>query len=362
MKGIQLTAWQREPQLVDIPVPEPAPGEVLIRIGAAGACHSDLHLMEWPAGLLPYPLPFTLGHENAGWVEKLGAGVTGFSPGDPVAVYGPWGCGHCRMCRLGRENYCERASEIKVAGGGLGRNGGMAEFMLVPSARFLVPLRSLTPAEAAPLTDAGLTPYHAIKRSLSLLVPGSYAVVIGAGGLGQMGIQMLAALSPARVIAVDSADNKLAIAREIGAIGAVKPADDAAQTILEISRGHGAELVVDFVGADSTLALAAKVARKEGHITLVGLAGGKFPFDFFSLPYEASLATTYWGTLPELMEVIALAEAGRIKTHVEKFPLDQGSEAYHLLKSGQIAGRAVIVPGLRVDVEKPIPELATVAR
>lgn len=346
MKALQLTAWQQEPQLVDIDIPKPGPGAVLIRVGGAGACHSDLHLMEWPAGMLPYPLPFTLGHETAGWVAELGPGVTGFQIGDPVAVYGPWGCGHCRTCRLGQENYCERAAEIKAAGGGLGLNGGMAEYMLVPSSRFLVPLHVLSPGEAAPLTDAGLTPYHAIKRSLGLLVPGSSAVVIGAGGLGHMAIQMLAALSPAKVIAVDTAADKLELAREVGAAFGVSADTSAAPMIIELTHGQGAELVVDFVGADSTLALGAKVVRKQGHLTVVGLAGGKLPFDFFALPYECSLATTYWGTLPELMEVIALAEAGTIKPHIQSFPLDQAVEAYRLLKQGKLAGRAVIDPQL----------------
>lgn len=346
MKALQLTAWQHEPQLVDVDIPEPGPGQVLIKVGGAGACHSDLHLMEWPAGMLPYPLPFTLGHETAGWVEKLGAGVTGLAIGAPVAVYGPWGCGHCHTCLLGAENYCENAAQIKVAGGGLGLDGGMAEYMLVPSPRFLIPLRQLSPREAAPLTDAGLTPYHAIKRSLGLLVPGSSAVVIGAGGLGHMGIQMLRALSPARVIAVDTAADKLDLARQLGAAATVAAGPEAAPAILELTQGQGAELVVDFVGADSTLALAAKIARKQGHLTVVGLAGGKLPFDFFALPFECSLATTYWGTLPELMEVIALAEAGKIKPHIQSFPLDQAASAYQLLKQGKLAGRAVIDPQL----------------
>jgi alcohol dehydrogenase, propanol-preferring len=351
MKALRLTDWRTEPQLVDIEVPQPGPGQVLIRVGGAGACHSDLHLMEWPAGMLPYPLPFTLGHETAGWVEALGSGASGFHVGDPVAVYGPWGCGYCRTCRLGEENYCERAAELKVAGGGLGLDGGMAEYMLVPSARFLVPLHTLSPSEAAPLTDAGLTPYHAIKRSLHLLVPGSSAVVIGAGGLGHMGIQMLTALSPARVIAVDTAADKLELARQVGATDSVVSGPEAAPAILDLTHGQGAELVVDFVGADSTLALAAKVGRKQGHLTVVGLAGGKLPFDFFALPYESSLATTYWGSLPELIEVIALAEAGKIKPHVQSFPLDQAAEAYRLLKQGKLAGRAVIDPRLVSSTE-----------
>ena len=166
MKAFRLIQWGQPARLVEIPAPEPGPGQVLLRVAAAGACHSDLHLMEWPQGQLPWPLPFTLGHENAGRVEEVGPGAEGLRKGDGVLVYGPWGCGRCRPCRLGRENYCERAAEIGAAGGGLGRDGGMAEFMLVPSSRLLVPLGALDPAQAAPLTDAALTPYHAIKPSL----------------------------------------------------------------------------------------------------------------------------------------------------------------------------------------------------
>src|SRR5690606_32232660 len=163
------------------------PGEVLIKVGGAGACHSDVHLMdEFDAGVVPWNPPFTLGHENAGWVETLGAGVTGLEVGQPVAVYGPWGCGTCSRCLLGVETYCENvmAAPVPGGGGGLGLDGGMAEYMLVKSSRFLVPLPDgLDPVHAAPLTDAGLTPYHAIKRSLPLLTPDSTAVVIGVGGL-----------------------------------------------------------------------------------------------------------------------------------------------------------------------------------
>ena len=176
---------------------------MLIKVGGAGACHSDLHVMEWAAGFLPYELPFTLGHENAGWVEAVGPGVKRLEVGEAVAVYGPWGCGRCAPCRATLETLCEHASELRAAGGGLGRDGGMAEYMLVPDPRLLVPLGDLDPRDAAPLSDAALTPYHAIKLALATLVPGSSAVVIGVGGLGHMAVQLLRALSPARVIATD---------------------------------------------------------------------------------------------------------------------------------------------------------------
>jgi propanol-preferring alcohol dehydrogenase len=183
MRALRLLDWKREPELVEVPEPVAGPGEVVVRVGGAGACHSDLHLMhDFEGGTLPWGPPFTLGHENAGWVHQLGEGVTGLEVGQPVAVYGPWGCGACGRCLVGQENYCERPADAPVpgGGGGLGLDGGMAEYLWVPSARHLVPLPpGLTPAQAAPLTDAGLTPYHAIRRSWPKLAPGSTAVVIG---------------------------------------------------------------------------------------------------------------------------------------------------------------------------------------
>lgn len=344
MKAYQLTAWQAQPELREVPVPEPGPGQVLVKVGGAGACHSDLHLMEWPEGTMNFGLPFTLGHENAGWVEAIGAGVEGLQPGEPVAVYGPWGCGRCRACRLSAETYCERQAEIGAFGGGLGLDGGMAEYMLVPHARLLLPLGDLDPREAAPLSDAALTPYHAIKRSLSLLVPGSTAVVIGVGGLGHMAIQILRELTPSQVIAVDTSAAKLKLAREVGADEAIEPGEGAAEAILELSHGHGAELVLDNVGADETLALGAKVVRFQSHLTVVGLAGGTFPFGFGALPFEAQLTLPYWGTAIELMEVLELAKTGKISSHIERFPLDRVADAYDKLRAGDLDGRAVICP------------------
>jgi propanol-preferring alcohol dehydrogenase len=343
MRAVRLTRWKHDPELREVPDPEPGPGEVVVRIGGAGACHSDLHMLhDFEPG--PWPLPFTLGHENAGWVHALGAGVTGWEVGQPVAVYGAWGCGRCRRCRQGMENHCERLSPADAAGGGIGRDGGMAEYLLVPSARQLVPLDRLAPAEAAPLTDAGLTPYHAIQRSLALLVPGSTAVVIGAGGLGHMAIQILARLCPARIAAVDKSPAALELARRLGAEVAVSAGESAAAEIREATGGKGADLVLDFVGVDETLRLAAAVARALGHVTLIGVGGGSHPFGFFSSAPEVSFATGYWGSLPELMEVVALAEAGHLRAHVRRFRLDEAVGAYHELQAGRLTGRAVIVP------------------
>ena len=330
--------------MTEVAIPEPGPGQVVLKVAAAGACHSDLHLMEWPEGQLPWKVPFTLGHENAGWVHAVGAGVTSVRKGDAVLVYGSWGCGACRPCRLGRENYCEHAAEIAVMGGGLGLDGGMAEYMLVPNARLLVPLGGLDPVQAAPLSDAALTPYHAIQTCRDQLQPGAFAVVIGAGGLGQMAIQLLRATTGARVIAVDKDDKKLEAARAAGAELAIKSSDAAVAEIRRHAGGIGAQVVLDIVGSNETLALASKVLRAEGKLVLVGLAGGSLPVSFFGLPYGASVATSYWGTITELMELVELARTNQIKLAVETFPLDRAIEAYDKLRRGEIRGRAVIVP------------------
>jgi len=344
MDAYRLIEWQQPPELVEVPVPEPGPGEVLIKVGGAGLCHSDLHLMEWPAGQLPFDPPFTLGHENAGWVEQVGEGVDGLEEGEAVIVYGPWGCGSCRACRLSREDYCERQLEIGRFGGGLGFDGGLAEYMLVPSPRLLIPLGDLDPRDAAPLTDAALTPYHAIKRALPRLVPGSTAVVIGVGGLGQMAVQLLKALSAARVIAVDLSAEKLERARELGAEATLEPGEDTAATIRELTGGRGAELVLDVVGSDSTLALAAASLAFEADLILLGLAGGSIEYGAMTLPWGASIATTYWGTAVGLMEVVELARSGQIELDVERVPLDRVGETYDRLRAGEIEGRAVACP------------------
>jgi len=260
-----------------------------------------------------------------------------------VIVYGPWGCGSCANCRVGMENYCE--SPVKSRAGGLGRDGGMANYMIVPSTRFLLPLGSLDPREAAPLTDAALTSYHAVKRSLHLLGPGSTAVVIGAGGLGQMAIQVLKALSAAAtVIAVDTSPDKLETAKKMGADEVLLSGDGAVKRIKDITRGQGANLVLDMVGAKPTLETAAQISRVLGHVTIVGLGGGALPVNFHSPAKECSVASPYWGSIPELMEVVSLAQAGKIRMLVEQFPLERASEAYHLLHDGKIPGRAVIIP------------------
>jgi len=351
MRALRLLEWKSDPVLVDVEDPVPGPGAVAVRIGGAGACHSDLHLMrDFGPGLLPWGPPFTLGHENAGWVHALGAGVTGLEVGQPVAVYGPWGCGTCPRCRVGMENYCENPAGAPApgGGGGLGLDGGMAELMVVPAARHLVPLpEGLEPVTAAPLTDAGLTPYHAVRRSWPKLVPGSTAVVIGVGGLGHLATQIVKATTSAKVVAVDTRSDALRMAADEGADLTVVPGDDAAAQIRMLTGGLGADVVLDFVGADATLALGAAVARVLGDLTVVGIAGGTLGVSFFSVPYELSLQSIYWGTRPELLEVLDLAARGLVRPTVTTFPLERAMDAYRNMESGSAVGRQVIVPSKR---------------
>lgn len=343
MQAVRFAGVGRPAQIEDVPRPSPGPGQVVVKIGGAGVCHSDLHVMEEDLGFAP---PFTLGHENAGWVSALGDGVTGLKEGDAVAVYGPWGCGRCHACQLSMENYCENWAEIKGFGGGLGLDGGMAEYMLVPSARLLVPLGDLAPAQAAPLSDAALTPYHAIRRALPQLHPGGTAVVIGVGGLGHMALQLLRLLAPVRIVAADVDDTKLAQARALGADEVVNNRDAAAAAdrIRQIAGQRGAALVLDCIGVQPTVDLGAKLLGRNSVWTIVGLGGGKHEFRHGSTPYGTLMSIPYWGSRVELMEVIALARDGRIHVETTEFPLSEAVNVYAKLKAGQIMGRAVLVP------------------
>jgi alcohol dehydrogenase, propanol-preferring len=345
VKAVQLVEWQAEPEIREVPVPEPGPGEVLVKVWAAGLCHSDLHVMEWPAGTLPYRLPFTLGHENAGVVAALGPGANGVEEGDAVLVYGPWGCGICWRCAQGSGNLCERAAERHGHGGGLGFDGGLAEYVVVPSASLLVPIGDLDPAQAAPLTDAALTPYHAIKSSLHLLRPGSAVVVIGVGGLGHVAIQLLKALTPSRVVAVDARRSAVQLALELGADAALASHEATADDVRAETGAGGATLVLDFVGVDETVALAAAVLGVGGHVAVVGVGGATFPLAFGSVSLEGSASIPNWGTLPELIELVALARSGALDIRVERLPLDDTLEGYGRLRAGEVAGRVVVVPG-----------------
>lgn len=348
MKALRYTKIGSAPEVVEIEKPTPGPGEILLKVTAAGVCHSDDYVMSLPEEdylAQQYPLPLTLGHEGAGVIESFGEGVeTGLQIGDAVAVYGPWGCGHCLNCSQGKENYCTNAAAEGIRPPGLGAQGSMAEYMIIDDVRHLVPIGDLDPVKNVSLTDAGLTPYHAIKRSLPKLGAGTFAVVIGSGGLGHVGIQMLKALSGATVIVLDVSDEKLELAKHVGADVTLISDESAAGKIRELTGGVGVDAVFDFVGANPTIATATAVAAMEADVTIVGIGGGSATIGFGSIAYDAAVRVPYWGSRSELIEVFELAKAGKVDVEVQPYSLDDAPKAYEDLHAGTIRGRAVIVP------------------
>lgn len=344
MRAIRMTAPGVLEQ-VEVPTPTAGPGEVLLRVGAVGACHSDLHILDAPAGL--FPVPMTLGHEIAGTVDQLGSGVTGWSTGDQAAVYGIIGCGRCRACLRGAENACR---VVPVGGIGLSRDGGLAEHVVVPASR-LLHVGELDLTQAAPLTDAGLTPYHAVELARDRLRPGTSCVVIGIGGLGHMALQILVATTAVRIIAVDTSVAALDLASRLGAHDVVQAGPDSVDRIRALvgPPPDGADVVLDFVGADPTVTTARQVVATGGQVLLVGLAGGTLPVrpvadEPPTVPLETAVEVPFWGTRAELQEVIALARSGQLQADVQTFPLTEAPEAYEMLRRGEIHGRAVVVP------------------
>jgi len=345
MRALQIVA-DHELKVQDVPVPELMPDEVLVRVAGAGLCHSDLHVLHmdgWPI------TPMTLGHETAGRVEQLGANVIGLSEGDAVLVYLVWACGVCRACVEGRDNVC-----ITTGGRlgmppcpGLGPDGGMAEFIKV-GARYLEPLGPLDPVTAGPLADAGLTSYHAIEGARHRLEPGSTAVVIGVGGLGHVGLQILRAITAAKVVAVDTAEEKLEVARQHGADEVLLSDANAADTILEMTDGYGADAVFDFAGVQPTVDLATQVIAPDGALRFVGLGGGSFEYSTdamsFNLPWGVDVRRSYAGTRRDQRRVIELARAGRISIETEQYSLEDGPKAFEDLEQGRVRGRAILVP------------------
>jgi len=345
MIAYRLLQPQQAPELRDVPKPSPRAGQLLIKVGGCGLCHTDIAIMgktkaqldEWHAAP-----PFTLGHEIAGWVAELGQGVTGFKTGEPVAVVPVWGsCGHCPPCRRGEENFCYYITSL--TGAGIGFDGGLAEYMVVES-RFAVPIGDFDPVLAAPLTDAGLTTYTAIKPALPSLVPGSTAVVIGVGGLGLLAVQFLRTLCSARVIAVDSDQGHLQIATEHGADNTLPSDATTAEQIRSLTAGTGANFILDCVGAEATLKTGVAALARLGRLTLVGAALKTIPFGLHEVPWGSQLATSMNGGTVNLREVIELARLGRIETIEDRYPLTRVADAYNDFKAGKVRGRAVCIP------------------
>lgn len=345
MRAVVFEDYQTFPTLKDVDRPTPGPGEVLLKVAGAGACHSDVAIFQDFREGTPGAVPpsFVLGHENSGWVEELGPGVEGLNKGDAYLAYGPIGCQHCKACSRGQDTYCENAASMPYLGVGLGRDGGMAEYVSVP-VRNLVPLGDADPVEAAPLSDAGLTPYHAIKLALPKLNGGGkYALVIGLGGLGLIGVQILKALTGATVIATDMKQDAMAEAERLGAV-TVPGGEDQIQRIREITGGRGVDAAFDFVGVSGTVNTAMGSMALQGRCTIVGIAGGAYEWSFFTNPYEVELTNTYWGTIQDLHEVMDMFKAGQIKPMYSTYSMDQALDAYRDLVDGKISGRAVVVP------------------
>ncbi|HEX5945640.1 MAG TPA: alcohol dehydrogenase catalytic domain-containing protein [Acidimicrobiales bacterium] len=346
MVAYRIVAWGRPPELVEVPVPEPGPGEVLVEVAGNGLCHSDLTMAQMPgemAEALGWHLPFTLGHEVGGRIAGLGAGVSGYGEGEAVALVSPTSCGTCAACRRGHDSACPHG----LAGRGYGRDGGLARYVVAPAPRAVVKIGALDPLIAGPLTDAGATSHHAVDRVVPRLPEGSTAVVVGAGGLGAFAVQLLRALTPARVVAVDTNPDRRALALDLGAheviedVGALGAGRDAA-------RGLGAvEVVLDFVGIDATIAGGLAAVRPYGAYGLVGSAGGTLRRPWFgTLPRDADVFTFQGSSLADVHAVVALAEAGLVRSDVDVFPLSRVGEAYAALDSGTVRGRAVVTPDL----------------
>ena len=307
--------------LTDVPEPTAPPGGAVVDVLACGICHSDLHAA---AGDYTTVLPVILGHEVAALHPTLG----------PVLVYACWGCRRpdCWACSSAQEMICPDATEA-----GLFRDGGYAQRMAVPDEAYLVPLGSLDPAHAAPLACGGLTAYRAVDHTLATLAAARTprALVIGAGGLGQFGLQWLKIRSDAQVTVVDASPEKRALALELGADAVAAPG--------EVEGTFTS--VIDFVGAEPTLATARDHVARQGLVVVVGLYGGTIPFGFGAVPHEARFMTSVWGTLAQMHEMVALAQQHPLHSPIEVIGLDDVATAHQRLHAGDVSGRFVIVPG-----------------
>lgn len=344
MRAVRLHAPGDALRLEDVPLPEPSGTEIRVRVAGAGVCHTDLHIVDGIQHRVR--LPVTLGHEVAGLLDAAGPEAARqlrrmrIGIGDPVLVYGGWGCGQCHDCLNGAEQRCETSLAP-----GFQVDGGYADAMLVPHPRHLVRLRNLDPVRAAPLADAGVTAYRAVRRADPWLAPGARVLVIGAGALGQFALQLLRLLPGRRrelVVAVRELDpDRLERAAELRAdVGllAVEPA------LTREGLGGRAAAVLDFVGSDDSLAHAADVVAPGGVVVVIGEDGGELPFRIDRLAPEASLTTVAWGSPDDLRGVVRMAERGRLDWQVDTLPLTEAAAAHDRLRAGRVPGRLVLVP------------------
>lgn len=341
MKAVRLHAYEQTPSVDDVAEPDvDGPLDVIVRIGGAGLCRTDLHIVEgqWKekSGV---ELPYTLGHESAGWVHDVGPAVTNVAVGDAVIVHPLITCGLCRACRAGDDMHCSAS-----AFPGIDSPGGFAE-LLRTNARAVVKLdEGLEPADVAAMADAGLTAYHAAKKAVPLLYPGTRAVVIGAGGLGHIGIQSLAALTPAELIVVDRNEEALELAGRWGAQHTVLADGGQVDRVLELTDGLGAEAVVDFVGEGGALEDGTAMLKQAGSYFVIGYGGVLSVPAIDIISTEISFVGNLVGTYNDLAELMTLAAQRKVSLHTRTYPLDAFNDALHDLEEGRLRGRGILVP------------------
>ncbi|MDX6348333.1 MAG: NAD+-dependent secondary alcohol dehydrogenase Adh1 [Streptomyces sp.] len=341
MKAVRLHAYDRRPVLDEVPDPVvTGPLDVVVRIGGAGVCRTDLHIIEgqW-AAKSGVALPYIQGHENAGWVAEVGSAVTGLAPGDPVILHPLVTCGLCPACRRGDDVHCTAS-----AFPGIDADGGFAEYLRT-NARAVVPLGpGLAPADVAALADAGLTAYHAAKKAARRLAPGDKAVVIGAGGLGHIGVQVLRALTPAELIVVDSSAEALKLAETLGAHHTVVADGSQVDQVASLTGGQGAEAVLDFVGEGGALEDGVRMLRRAGDYYVIGYGGTLSVPTIDIISSEINFIGNLVGSYTDLVELMDLAARGLVTLHTVTYPLDAFDRALEDLDQGRVRGRAVLVP------------------
>jgi NAD+-dependent secondary alcohol dehydrogenase Adh1 len=341
MKAVRLHGYHQQPVIDEVPEPTVSgPHDVVVKVGGAGVCRTDLHIIEgqW-AEAMGVGLPYILGHENAGWVHEVGSAVTNVAVGDSVILHPTPTCGLCRACRAGNDMHCI-ASEFP----GLSRDGGMAEYLLT-SARACVKLDPSTqPKDVAALADAGITAYHAVRKALPLLYPGTTAVVIGAGGLGHIGIQCLSALTAANIIVVDRNPDALKLAEQLGARHTVVADGGQVGAVKDLTSGDGAEVVLDFVAEQGAENDGFAMTRRAGSYFVIGYGGTLTIPTLDVISTERNIIGNIVGTYNDLAELMVLAEAGKVTLHTRTYPLADAQEALHDLDAGVVRGRAILVP------------------
>ena len=340
MKAVRLHEYHQQPVVEEVPEPTvKGPLDVIVKIGGAGVCRTDLHIILGQWDELQHPtLPYTLGHENAGWVHEIGSAVTNVAVGDTVILHPKTTCGLCGACRAGQDMHCEKSTFP-----GLDGDGGMAEYLLT-SARACVKLEPDTrPEDVAALADAGITAYHAVRKVIPLLYPGTTCTVIGAGGLGHIGIQCLAALTATNIIVVDRHPDALKLAEKLGAHDTVLADGGQVDAVKDLTNG-GADVVLDFVAEEGAENEGFAMTRPTGSYSVIGYGGTLTIPTLDIISTERNIIGNIVGTYNELAELMVLAQAGKVTLHTQTYPLDAAQDALADLDAVKVRGRAILVP------------------